>query len=142
MKTVLLAILLSPAAMWADLESVKAEPDLEKRSEKALLNAEAALDRARTAYQNANDPQLKSALDEIGQSLDLCKGSLDESGKNARKRPKYFKKAEIGIRRLVRRLDNFKIEMSPDDRPPVEALVSRAQKLQEEILQAIMGKKK
>ncbi|MFN7922139.1 MAG: hypothetical protein U0Q16_18700 [Bryobacteraceae bacterium] len=142
MKTVLLALLLAPVALRADLDSVRNEPDLEKRSEKALANAESALDRARGAYQKSDDKEFKGALDELNQSLDLCKGSLDESGKNARKRPKYFKKAEIGIRHLVRRLDNFKVEMSPDDRAPLEGLIDKAHKVQEEILQAIMGKKK
>ncbi len=125
-----------------DLEAVRREPNLEKRSELALANADSALDRARNAYQNGEDPSFKSSLAEVSESIGLCKQSLDESGKNARKSPKYFKKAEIGIRRLSRRLDNLRVEVSVEDRHLVEPVVARAHEFQEEILLLIMGKKK
>jgi hypothetical protein len=124
-----------------DLDAVRKEPNLEKRSELALSNADAALDRVRDAYQKGEDGAFKAALAEVSDSVVLCKQSLDESGKNARKRPKYFKKAEIGIRRLSRRLDNLQVEVSVDDRPLVEPVTLRAHQLQREILNAVMGKK-
>jgi hypothetical protein len=133
---------ISLSAASPDLDAVRAEPNLEKRSELALKNADKALDSARKAYAEANDAALKEAVAEAIASLDLCQDSLDESGRNARKKPKYFKKAEIGARLYLRRLDNFRGEMSVDDRPAVEPLIERAHKLQEEILHAIMGKKK
>lgn len=131
----------SSAALAFDLDSIRKEPNLEKRSERALANADAAIDRARAAYEKADDAQFKAALNEVSESILLSKQSLDESGKNARKRPKYFKKAEIGIRRLSRRLDSLRIEVSVDDRPLVEPVAAQAHRLQEEILLAIMGKK-
>jgi hypothetical protein len=139
-----LLLLTAAASMLSafDLNSIRKEPNLEKRSELALGNAETALDRARDAYQKGNYADFKEALAEVSDSIELCKQSLDESGKNARKSPKYFKKAEIGIRKLSRRLDNLQVEVSVDDRPAVEPVVGRAHKLQEEILLAIMGKKK
>lgn len=124
-----------------DLDAVRKEPNLEKRSELALGNAESALDKAREAYQKGDDAAFKTALTEVSDSIALCKQSLDESGKNARKSPKYFKKAEIGIRKLSRRLDNLQVEVSVDDRPLVEPVTARAHQFQEEILLAIMGKK-
>lgn len=138
-----IALILSlPAILPAfDLESIRKEPNLEKRSELALANADAATDRARDGYQKGDDALFKAGLEEVAASLQLTKQSLDESGRNARKRPKYFKKAEIGIRRLSRRLDNFKIEVSVDYRSQVEPVAAQAHRLQEEILLAIMGKK-
>lgn len=126
----------------ADLNAIRKLPNLERRSEMALANADAALDRAREAYRKGEDPLFKSSLAEADESIALSKQSLDESGKNARKSPKYFKRAEIGIRRLSRRLDSLRIEVGVEDRPIVEPVYLRAQKLQEEILLAIMGKKK
>lgn len=137
----MLALAAALAAHAFDLAAIRKEPNLEKRSERALANADAAIDRARTAYEKADDGQFKAALNEVSESILLCKQSLDESGKNARKRPKYFKKAEIGIRRLSRRLDSLRIEVSVDDRPLVEPVAAQAHRLQEEILLAIMGKK-
>ena len=124
-----------------NLDSIRKEPNLERRSELALANADTALDHARDAYQKGDDAALKASLTEVSDSIELCKLSLDESGKNARKSPKYFKKAEIGIRRLSRRLDNFQVEVSVEDRPAITPVTERAHKLQEEILHAIMGKK-
>ena len=135
-------VLIFASRLMAGLDAVKAEHNLERRSELALANAESALDKARETYKNGDEQPFKSALEELSESIDLCKQSLDESGKNARKSPKYFKKAEIGIRHLIRRLDNFRIEMSIDDRGPVEKLQERAHGLQEAILHEIMGKKK
>ena len=142
MRSAVVLLLAASVAAQADLDTVKAEPNLEKRSDRALQNAEQALDRARDAYQKGDDSVYNSAIDEVAQSIDLCKQSLDESGKNARRSPKYFKKAEIGIRHLTRRLENFRIEASVDDRAPVEKVISLAHRLQEEILHAIMGKKR
>lgn len=133
--------LLPGIAVAFDLDAIRKEPNLERRSERALANADQAIDKARDAYQKGDDPLFKTALEEVVASIQLSKQSLDESGKNARRSPKYFKKAEIGIRRLSRRLDNFAIEVSVDDRPMVEPVAAQAHKLQEEILHAIMGKK-
>ena len=138
----LLLIVVSCTSTALDLETIRKQPNLEKRSELALANADAALDRARDAYQKGEDTIFRTSLAEADDSIALSKQSLDESGKNARKSPKYFKRAEIGIRRLSRRLDNLRIEVSVEDRPVVEPVFSRALKLQEEILLAIMGKKK
>ncbi len=133
---------LSILLLLADLTAVRAEPNLEKRSDLALQNADAALTHARESYKAGDDKAHAAALEEFRQSLDLAKLSLDESGKNARRSPKYFKKAEIGIRQFIRRLDNLKIEMSVDDRAPLEALIERAHKIHDEILEEIMGKGK
>jgi NADH:ubiquinone oxidoreductase subunit D len=144
MKTVLLVVLLVSAGAFllaADIESVKSEPNLERRSEKALLNAEAAFDAARKAHSDGADQAFTVALAEIGQSIQLIRQSLDDSGKNARKSPKYFKKAEVGLRKLGRRLDSFRVELSVDERAPVEKLVQQAHETQEHLLHAIMGKK-
>ena len=140
--SILLAVACALPLIAADLDDIRKQPNLERRSDMALAHADTALDRARDAYQKGDEPLFKSALAEADQSIALSKQSLDESGKNARKSPKYFKRAEIGIRRLIRRLDSLRIEVGVDDRPIVEPVYWRAQKLQEEILLAIMGKKK
>ena len=46
MRLAVLSLLLI-GILRADLDAVRSEPNLEKRSEKAMLNAEAALDSAR-----------------------------------------------------------------------------------------------
>jgi len=134
--------LLAGVVLRADLSLVMAEQNLEKRSERALKHADSTLDEARTAYKAADDPKLSAKLAEIMESVELAKTSLDESGKNARRSPKYFKRAEIAIRKLNRRLDSFRHEMSVDDREPVDKIIRRASQIRDEIIAAIMGRKK
>ncbi|MBK5294567.1 MAG: hypothetical protein JJE04_23165 [Acidobacteriia bacterium] len=126
----------------ADLSAVLAEPNLEKRSEKAIGHAHKALDAARAAYREGDTDQMNGGFDELLRSIELAKKSLDESGKNARKSPKYFKKAEINLRKLNTRMDNFRVEMSVEDRAPIEKIIERSIHIRDEILEAIMGKKK
>jgi hypothetical protein len=125
----------------ADLEMVKAEPNLEKRSEKALKNAHAALDKARQNLKDGDRVSELQALTEVGESVELAKKSLDDSGKNPRRSPKYFKRAEIELRKLIRRLDNFRIEQSVDDREPTDKLLEMCHRIHEDLILGIMGRK-
>ena len=129
-----------PAAA-ADLAAALAEPNLEKRSDKAMQNAGRALDAARKAYMEGQMEKVLAALQEVSDSVDLCRESLRQTGKSGRRSPKYFKRAEQNLRKLLRRLDTFKLEMSVDERPPVEKVIGRAHAAHEEILQSIMGKR-
>jgi len=134
----LAVFLVAAVSLFAgDIEAVKAEPNLEKRSDKALVFANAALDEARKDHDGLN-----AHMDEVRAGIDLCVESLEATGKNARKNPKYFKRAEIEVRKLIRRLDNFRIELPLDDRAPVEALLKHAHKVQDDLLAGIMTRKK
>jgi hypothetical protein len=132
----------SIAVGFADMDHVMAENNLEKRSELAMKNAHEALDRSRQAYQHRNDDEDQKALDEVARSVELCKESLDQSGKNPRRSPKYFKRAEIELRKLIRRLDSFRIERGVDDREPIDKLLEQSHRIHEELIAGIMGKKK
>src|SRR5262249_28753804 len=92
--------LLVPALSRADLAQLKAEPNLEKRSKRALDYAEATLKEARTAYGNGDTAKSTTLVGEVRESVELAERSLKETGKNPRKSPKYFKKAEIETRAL------------------------------------------
>ena len=140
-RRIVFLTLVSMSLCWADLTLVMAEPNLEKRSEKAMKNAHAALDRARQALKDRDQTAETAAIAEIGESVELCKESLDKSGKNPRRSPKYFKRAEIEIRKLIRRLDSFRLEMSFDDRESIDKLIARFHQIHEEIILGIMGKK-
>jgi len=131
------------AALQADLKKAMAEPDLEKRSKLALDNAFAAYQGARDLYQKGEMEQVRAYIDEIGQSVDLAYQSLNATGKNPRRSPKYFKNAELSTRELVRRLAGFQEQMSYDDRHLLDALKERVQQVHDELLLGLMeGKKK
>ena len=130
-------------ALRADLDQAKAEPNLEKRSKLALDNAEQALKAAREAYAKGDIAQVKELAAEIGESVQLADTSLRETGKNPRKSPKWFKRAEIVTRNLLRRLDSFQQEMSVADRPMLDAVKAKVQQVHDGLLLGVMeGKQK
>ena len=122
-----------------DLAAIKLEPNLERRSDLALGNAAAAMDTARDAA--GDDAKLKPALREVRDSVDLAYQSLVDSGKSARRNPKFFKKAELKIRELMRRLEGLAQAVDADDRVFVESVRDRVSKVHDDLIQDIMQKK-
>jgi len=140
---VLLAgILISAGVAQAELDQARAEPNLEKRSKLALVNAEAALKDARQAYRTGDTASADSKLSVVEDSVDLSYMSLTDTGKNPRKSPKYFKQAEMETRELGRKLDDFQHEMSYTDRAGVDKVRARVQQVHDELLTGLMEGKK
>jgi hypothetical protein len=130
-------------ALRADLKAALAEKDLEKRSKLALDNAEAVLQTARSAYQQGDIEKTKAAVGEVQESVELAYKSLDDTHKNPRKSPKWFKIAELATRDIMRRLDTFDHDMSFDDRPILKPLKDKVQQVHEDLLLGLMeGKPK
>jgi hypothetical protein len=125
-----------------DLAVAKTEPNLEKRSELALENASAALDQAREAYNGGDLDKLKIELEEVGQSVDLAYQSLTDTGKDARRNPKFFKRAELKTHELLRRLEGIREAASFQDRALFEKLHERVAQVDENLLKGLMSKKK
>ena len=135
--------LVSAGPLRADLKRAQAEPNLEKRSALALENAAGALKDARDAYQKGDNEQVVRDASEIQESVDLAFTSLIQTGKNPRKSPRWFKKAEIETRDLSRKLETFQQDMSYADRPLLDAVKARVQKVHEDLLLGLMeGRKK
>src|SRR5271163_2231910 len=122
-----------------DLASIKLEPNLERRSELALMNASSAMDAARDAA--ADEAKLKAALQELRDSVDLAYQSLEDSGKSARRNPKFFKRAELKTRELMRRLTGLEQAVDAEQRPVVESVRDRVSKVHDDLIQDIMRKK-
>ena len=129
--------------MRADLKRAMAETNLEKRSKLALENAKAAYQAAREAYQKGELEQVQSFASEIEQSVDLAYQSLEQTGKNPRSSPHYFKLAEQETSQLGRRIEGFQEEMSYTERPILDKLKARVQQVHDNLLLGLMeGRKK
>lgn len=122
----------------ADLASVKAEPNLEKRSEKALVFAGEILTAMRAELDRNDVEKIKDQLKEFQGAVDLSVDSLKATGKNARRNPKYFKRAELRLRDLLRRLETFKRDMSFDDRPVLDGVLEHMGKKIDELVEATL----
>jgi len=122
----------------ADLKSVRAEPDLGKRSKLALDNANAALKAAREAYNNDHTNSLAAAANEIVESVDLASESLKATGKNPRKSPKWFKQAEIATRDLLKKIENLQHDMNFEERSVLDKAKARTQEVHDDLLLGLM----
>ena len=132
-------VVLAPPAARADLEAVKKERKLEKRSRLALENADTMLDAARDAYRAGDASKLRTSLAELQESVELAYQSLVDTGKKPRKNASHYKRGEINTRQLLRRLDTFRNEMSYLDRDQVEAVMKVIQKVHDSFLLDVMG---
>jgi len=124
-----------------DLAAIRLEPNLERRSERALDNASAAMDGARDDASAGDLAKVKADLDELRDSVDLEYQSLVDSGKSARRNPKFFKKAELKTRELMRRLEGLAQAVDADERPAVESVRERVSKVHDDLIHDIMQKK-
>src|SRR5271166_382225 len=116
--TFVLALLIA----FADITAVKLEPDLEKRSELALLNADHAIDEARVAYNAGNDQAQLAALADVQELVETSYEALERTNKAPRK-SKYYKNAELKVRALMRRLTSLREEMGFETRQSVDAVM-------------------
>ena len=136
----LLALGLSPGVslLHADLKAALAEHDLGRRSKLALDNAGAALKAAREAYQQGDSKALAVSAKEIQESVDLAWDSLESTGKNPRKNPRWFKQAEIETRNLLKKLETLQHDMGFEDRPMLDSAKARLQKVHDDLLSGLM----
>ncbi len=126
---------------FADITAVKSEPDLEKRSELALANADHAIDEAKQAYNNGDDQAQHAALLEVQQLVEVSYDALEHSNKNPR-RSKYYKNAELKVRALVRRLSSFREEVGFETRQSVDAVIKKLSDVHDQLVNDVMSKKK
>ena len=133
-----LGLVSAPGLLPADLKIALNEHDLGKRSKLALDNAGAALKEAREAYQKGDDKALAEAALEIEDSVSLAWDSLESTGKNPRKSPRWFKQAEIETRNLLKKLDTLQHDISFEDRPVLDKAKARLQKVHDDLLRGVM----
>ena len=126
----------------AQFESLKAEPDLERKARRALEFSRAQVDHVLAAYQKSEPEEGKRILDEILAAVELANEALAETGKAARRRPKHFKRAEIQTRRLIKQLDALSRNLLFDERPAVDPVRERVSEINDQLLRAIMTKPK
>lgn len=124
-----------------DLNSIKSDPNLERRSDQALDYATTAMENTRDLYNAGDTAKWRDALDQVAAAIDLSYQSLTEAGKNARN-DKHFKRAELKTRELLRRLDGLRDDVDFEDQSAVDRIRAKISQIHDELLQRIMSKKK
>ncbi len=122
-------------------DSVMAEQNLEKRSELALKEADARITAASKAYADNDSKAFLLHVEAVGELAQFSLKSLEDSGKDAKKSPKYFKRAELKLRGIMRRLETLEKDVLAEDRPPVEKVKATVSTVHEQVLHDIMSKR-
>ncbi len=118
-------------------DSWQSERNLHKRVEKGLEVAEAQLDEARKIYRDG-DPY--KAQDQLEVSLDTAMEAYQmivDSGEDMRRRAGRFKKIEIQIRGLLRKLEDHEKQVVVLDRGPVERTRQTVSNMQDNLLRSM-----
>lgn len=129
------AVALGQQPTW---DAVKAEADPEKQSQMALDLAQHGVDGVVEAYRQGLPEQARAMLARIVEAVELSLEALEASGKNARNRPKHFKRAEIATRKLARSLEGAQRQLIYDEREDLDPVIRRIEAINGEILSKIM----
>lgn len=123
----------------AGVPELRTEPNPERRAKLALENADLALTAARDAYARQETEVTIAQLKELEDSVELARQSLEETGKDPRRRPKAFKQGESRTRELIRRMDSLENAMDADDRKLVESAKAKLHEVNEAWLLGIVS---
>lgn len=117
------------------LSELKAEQNPQKRSEKALAFADAAFENAHEYYLNGQIQKGEAQLDDMTKALTQCVESLQEAHKG-----RYYKKAEMNVANLQRRLDGLLSDLSVQNRGWAEYTSRKLDEIHDKLLNGVMSK--
>jgi hypothetical protein len=124
------------------LEAVKKEPDLEKRSDKALDAALEAVKLARALPgEGGSLADLQKDMDTVIEAVELSLQSLRDTGKKPNKLTRFYKRGELKTREVQKQIDILIQALAFDNRPPAEKAQARMNVLHDEFLFGVMSGK-
>lgn len=116
----------------AELEAVH---DPARRSDRALNLADAAFDSARDLYTKGEIKKGDAELENMTTALRECVGSLQTAHK-----ARFYKKAELRVAYLQRRMDGLLDEISVQERGWAEYTQRKLDDIHDKLLQGVMRK--
>lgn len=132
-----MSALMLVAMLWAaDLAAVKAEADPIRRAAKAIDYAFGAVQDARRQMDDA--AVFKTSIEAVAEGAELAAESLEAGPRKIGD----WKKAEMRVRDLLRRLETLRQDAPIDDRTAVEAVAARVRIANERLLALVMGRRK
>jgi hypothetical protein len=117
------------------INELKAERNPGKRSEKALTFADSAFDNARQFYTKGQIEKGDASLDEMTNALTACVQSAEIAHK-----AKYFKKAEMNVALLQRRMTWLLSDLDLQDRGWAEVTSKKLDEIHDKLLDGVMKK--
>jgi site-specific recombinase len=117
------------------ISEIKAEHDPVKRSEKALTLADSSFDNARESYNKGDIHKGDAELENMMTALEECLSSLDVAHK-----AKYYKKAEMNVALLQRRMQGLVDDINLQQRGWAEYTQRKLDELHDKLLDGVMRK--
>jgi hypothetical protein len=117
------------------ISEIKAEHDPAKRSEKALTFADTSFDSARDYYNKGDIHKGDAELENMMAALEECLSSVDAAHK-----AKYYKKAEMNVALLQRRMQGLLEDISLQQRGWAEYTQRKLDQLHDKLLDGVMRK--
>lgn len=117
------------------LNELKSEHDPGKRSELAMDFADEAFASAKTLYAKGEVHQADALLDQMMAALQECSTSLDSAHK-----AKYYKKAEMKLSYLQRRMQGLLDDLSAEERGWAEITNKKLDEIHDKLLDGVMRK--
>ena len=124
-----------------DWDSVKAEPVLEKRAQRALDFAQERLTEARKHYESGDDAAFGKAVNQTAEGAEYCLASLEAMGKHPSQNVRHYKPAEMRVRELLRRITTLRNDASIEQRPAVVECERRLTVVHETLLDGVMSRR-
>lgn len=116
-------------------DEVKNQPNPGKRSELAIEAANRSLDEARESYLGGNSTKGDSEIKEVATLADECLSSVEQANKY-----RYWKKAELRIRQLTRRVESLADDLGYDQRAKAQELRAHLDQIHDKLLAGVMRK--
>jgi hypothetical protein len=137
MRILLLAFLITamPLCAQSTITELKAEHDPVRRSEKAVTLAEQSFDNARTFYDKGEIQRGDAQLEVMMNALNECASSLDLVHKS-----KFYKKPEMRVAYLQRRLSGLLEDLGIQERGWAEYTQRKLEEVHDKLLDGVMRK--
>ncbi len=132
---VLFATCVSTVQAQSFISELEAEHDPARRSEKALVYADTAFDNARDFYNQGQIQKGDAQLEDMTNALNECVSSLAVARK-----AKFYKKAELRVAYLQRRLQGLVDDIEVQRRGWAEYTQRKLEEIHDKLLEGVMRK--
>jgi hypothetical protein len=127
-------------AQPADLAAIAQEPNLDRRVDRFANAATKALDRARDEFAKDQYEAGRASVAEVPKIIEAAAESLRAAGRDPRRNSRPFKRLEVRIQPLSRRLKAMARDSSVEDRPYIEKAHQRLEEINDEIVNGMFKK--
>lgn len=130
------------AQVAKDLESISGERDPVRRYRLALDYGYRAASDCGKACRAGDYERCLDLVQEVQRSVEMAQKALDDTGIDPARNARHHKPAEIRVRRILKLLEDVRSYVHPEDREEYESAVKAISEIDDELLKAIMSRRK